>query len=322
MRFVGAALCLLINLFFQIPAFADEALNIAPIGGTEPLFDTYFFSGDGQSLRKGQAEINASAGTTLEDRGDLFKLYSGQIYIATKNKAVKIDTGAATFSVPPSSVATVAYQDQFLSTSKSSSGFGSDNGAPIFIVGHSPGLLPTAQSNVVSLSHGRIFFSTDRDINIQTPMGLLKAKANSQFYVTSSENELRVLFCRGKELLYHFGSKYRRIGPSQEFAVFDHRPFQWEVLPIDGLGRKQVTLHDLAKNNVTACSASFSLVTMLKSPQYLGGWGRTSGTDKRLEAAMIKTAAVHAAVGASFEDFYKAPSVLDKTINSNSGGHY
>ncbi len=153
-------------------------------------------------------------------------------------------------------------------------------------------------------------------------MGLLSAKANSQFFVISNENSLRVLCCRGNEVIYHFGSKFRRIGPSQEFAVFDHRPFQWEVLPPDGIGRKQITLHDLAKNNATASSARFSLVTMLTSPQYLGGWGRTSSTDKRLEAAMIKTAAVHAAAGASFENFYKAPSVMDKTINSSSGGHY
>lgn len=281
-----------------------------------PLFDTYFFSSDGQKYSRGSVQISAIAGSTVEDRGDSFKIYSGEIYISTGGNGTSIDTGAATFAVSPDSVAYIKHNDQYLSSGKSNATITKSDSQPLLIVGHSDNLLATAQSDTVSLAQGSIFFAPDRDIKIQTPMGLLNAKANSLFFVTASEHSLRVQFCKGKTMTYNFGSKYRRINPSQEFAVFDHRPFEWEVLPPDGLGRKQVTLHDLNKDNHTACSCTFSLITLLRSPSYLGGWGRKSGTDKKLVGGMIKTAAVYAAANPSYDNFYQAQTLVDKKLNT------
>lgn len=190
--------------------------------------------------------------------------------------------------------------------------------APILIIGSA---LPVNQSrengtDSIALTNGQLFIQAPRSLHIATPLGALKGGPDSRFFLTLNENSLRILNCSSKELKLEANGKYRRITPFEEFALYNHRPAQEEVLPPDGLGRKEVSMHDVDGTN-TASTCSFLIPTMLVSPYFLGAWPRESALDKRLVSTMLKSAAVFDSVHPSSEQFYVAPDLLNKNLQPN-----
>ncbi|QQR57832.1 MAG: hypothetical protein IPG59_23145 [Candidatus Melainabacteria bacterium] len=286
------------------------------------LYDSYFFSSNNQVLKtKGAATITGSAGTVIEDTGNNFRLVRGSALIKTANSPVSIDCGNGVSVVPTQSLSSVQLEEEPLNNSGVTANNlnSSSQSKPLMIIGDCYGLQSVGRNNEVSLAEGKDFFFPDRDLTIQTPLGSIHSKAGSRFLVKCTPGEVRILCCSGNGLTFHHANKYRRIRPSQEFAVFDHRPAQFEVLPRDGIGRKEVTMHDIDGNSMTATSNSFSVVSLLISPMYLGAWQRKSAFDKRATKGILKTAAAHAAVSPSFDDFYRAPRFNEKAIAPNAG---
>lgn len=190
--------------------------------------------------------------------------------------------------------------------------------APILIIGSA---LPVSQdrengSDSIALANGQLFMQAPRSLHIATPLGVLKSSPDSRFFLTLNENSLRILNCSSKELKLEANGKFRRITPFEEFALYNHRPAQEEVLPPDGLGRKEVSLHDV-DGTTTASTCSFLIPTMLVSPYFLGAWPRESALDKRLVSTMLKSAAVFDSVHPSNEQFYVSPDVLNKNLQPN-----
>lgn len=282
------------------------------------LFDSYFYTSNNQTLTtREKASIKGTAGSVIEDRVDSYKLVRGSASIKTANRSLSLDCGNGITVIPANSNSNIQLDEPAFSIPTSSS----DDSAskPLVIIGDCYGLQSVGRNNEVSLAEGKDFFFPDRDLTIQTPLGSIHSKAGSRFLVKCTPGEVRILCCSGNGLIFHHANKYRRIRPSQEFAVFDHRPAQFEVLPRDGIGRKEVTMHDIDGSSMTATSNSFSVVSLLKSPMYLGAWQRKSAFDKRATKGILKTAAAHAAVSPSFDDFYRAPRFNDKAIAPNAG---
>lgn len=286
------------------------------------LYDSYFFSSNNQVLKtKGAATIKGSPGTVIEDTGNNFRLVRGSALIKTANSPLSIDCGNGLTVVQAQSVSSVQLEEEPLNNSSVTSNnlSTSSNSKPIVIIGDCYGLQSIGRDNAVSMAEGKDFFFPDRDLVIQTPLGSIHSKAKSRFLVKCTPGEVRILCCSGNGLTFHHANKYRRIRPSQEFAIFDHRPAQFEVLPRDGIGRKEITMHDIDGSAMTATSNNFSVVSLLKSPMYLGAWQRKSAFDKRATKGILKTAAAHAAASPNFDDYYRAPRFNDKAIAPSAG---
>ncbi len=199
--------------------------------------------------------------------------------------------------------------------------------APLFFIGNaqfsqeaSAREASNKQEDCISISSGQVFFSPVRALKIVTPAGVIRTKANSRFFLSLSEGAgvARILNCSAGEISFESGKKFRRISAFEEFGLFDHRPTKEEVLPVDGLGRKEVSMHDVDGVR-TASTNAFLLVSMLASPYFLGEWKRDSVVDKKITADLLKSAAAFDSVHPGSEEFYIAPtnfypSNLDKVI--------
>lgn len=189
--------------------------------------------------------------------------------------------------------------------------------APLFFIGNaqfnSENLTKQKEASPardsISISSGQIFLSPTRDLNVITPFGAIRAKANSRFFLSLNDgaSTARILNCCSSEITVQSGKKFRRILPSQEFCLFDHRPTQEEVLPADGLGRKEVTMHDVDGQR-TAATNTFLIVSMLASPYFLGEWKRDSALDKKITSGLLKSAAAFDTVQPRAEEFYITPN--------------
>lgn len=285
---------------------------------TIELYDTYFFSSSNQTLKtRGAASISCNPGAFIEDKGVSYRLLKGVATIKTTSSPISIDVGDGIKQIPANSTETLqaiesAKPDQPNVALRPLSNQGEN---PLFVVGDCYGLQSLGKQHAISMAHGMVLFCPQNDLIIHLPLGEIRSKAGNKFLVKCDASEVRILCCSGSGLTFHQANKFRRIRPSQEFAVFDHRPFQTEVLPSDGIGRKDVTMHDIDGQSMTAASNSFSVVSLLKSPSYLGSWQRKSSVDKKLTKSIIKTAAVHAAAAPSFQDFYRSPRLHDKAIS-------
>lgn len=286
------------------------------------LFDTYFFSSSNQTLKtKSSAYISCSPGSILEDRGNSYRLIKGIATVKTGTSSLSVDCGDTTRHIAPNTFETVQAieSDKTESPSNVSLHPLHNQGAnPLFIVGDCNGLQSLGKEHAISMAQGMVLFCPQNDLLIHLPLGQIHSKAGNKFLVKCTGNEIRILCCSGNGLTYHQGNKFRRIRPSQEFSIYDHRPFQSEVLPADGIGRKDVTMHDIDGQSMTAASNNFSVVSLLKSPNYLGSWQRKSARDKQLTKSIIKTAAAQAAGSPSFQDFYRSPRVQDKAISPSA----
>lgn len=199
--------------------------------------------------------------------------------------------------------------------------------APLFFIGNaqfsqedSAGESSGKQEDCISITSGQVFFSPVRALKVVTPAGVLRAKANSRFFLSLAEGAgvARILNCSAGEISFESGKKFRRMSAFEEFCLFDHRPTKEEVLPGDGLGRKEVSMHDVDGVR-TASTNTFLLVSMLASPYFLGEWKRDSAVDKKVTADLLKSAAAFDSVHPGSEEFYIAPtnfypSNLDKVI--------
>lgn len=286
------------------------------------LFDTYFFSSSSQTLKARDAvTISCCSGSILEDRGDSYRLLKGIATIRTGISPISIDLGDKTRQIAANSLETVAALES--NKNESTAGLAlrplhNQGESPLFVVGDCNGLQSLGKEHAISMAEGMVLFCPQNDLLIHLPLGQIHSKAGNKFLVKCTGNEIRILCCSGNGLTYHQGHKFRRIPPSQEFSIYDHRPFQAEVLPADGIGRKDVTMHDIDGQSMTAASTNFSVVSLLKSPSYLGGWQRKSARDKQLTKSIIKTAAAQAAASPSFQDFYRSPRVQDKAISPSA----
>lgn len=198
---------------------------------------------------------------------------------------------------------------------------GDSHSAPIFFIGNaqfsSEAFAKDSAHDTVSLSNGQLFFSPPRDLKVITPVGVLRAKANSHFFLSLNKEAgtARILNCSSSELKFEAGKKFRRISSSEEFCLYDHRPTQEEVLPADGLGRKEVVMHDI-DGQKTASTTTFLVASLLTSPYYLGDWKRQSTLDKKITAGLLKSAAAYHSIYASAEEFYIAPNSVAPMPNS------
>ncbi|MCW5823158.1 MAG: hypothetical protein KIT34_10165 [Cyanobacteria bacterium TGS_CYA1] len=286
----------------------------------QELYDTYFFSSSNQTLKARGAAISGSPGALLEDTGDSYRLLKGIATIKTAQSPISIDLGKGVKQVPANSTQTLQAIDSTGANQQSAAPppLHNQGGNPLFIVGDCLGLQSLGKQHAISMAQGMVLFCPQNDLTIHLPLGEIRSNTGSKFLVKCDASEVRILCCSGNGLTYHYANKFRHIRPSQEFAVFDHRPFQAEVLPSDGIGRKDITMHDIDGQTMTAASNSFSVVSLLKSPNYLGSWQRKSSLDKRLTKSIIKTAAVHAAAAPSVQDFYRSPRLQDKAISPSA----
>lgn len=179
---------------------------------------------------------------------------------------------------------------------------------PIFYVGE--GALSQDSSGAIVLKSGSVFICPPKDIDILTSLGVVKAKAHSRFFLVLAQDasSLSLLNCSSHEIVFFSGKKYRHIKPFEEFRFYDHRPTRQEVLPADGLARKEVVLHDIDGQS-TAATNSFLLTSMLASPYYLGNWQRDSAFDKKLLKALLKSQAALDSASPSAEQFYVSPDL-------------
>lgn len=301
----------------QISAASVAAQTTSTSTKPQELYDTYFFSSSNQTFKARGAAITCSPGALLEDNGDSYRLLKGIATIKTAQNPISIDLGDGIKQVPANSTQTLQAIVSAGSSQQSValSPLHNQGENPLFVVGDCFGLQSLGKQHAISMAQGMVLFCPQNDLTIHLPLGEIRSKAGSKFLVKCDAAEVRVLCCSGNGLTYHYANKFRHIRPSQEFAVFDHRPFQTEVLPSDGIGRKDITMHDIDGQTMTAASNNFSVVSLLKSPNYLGSWQRKSSLDKQLTKSIIKTAAVQAAAAPSIQDFYRSPRLQDKAIS-------
>ncbi len=309
------------------------------------LLDRFYFCSPQQGLgTSGGGTISATSGSLVERVSpDTYNLLGGTITITSGLRPLTINADTLKMLVPvnsslsirlsPDSVMTlhrgsrpvtlsgIANGVSFTNTLNPDTtvpagataipaGTGDKKQTPLMFVGDASFLPGVSGGDNISLSSGNIFFSTPRALRVMTPLGVIDANANSRFFVALPQDSgsVRVLNCSSKTIKFESGKKFRRITSCQEFCLFDHRPTQEEVLPADGLGRKEVVLHEV-EGQTTASINSFLIVTMLASPNFLGDWRRDSATDKKLLSVMLKSAAALESASPSSEQFYVAPNL-------------
>lgn len=306
------------------------------------LCDKYFFTGDNESLNTpNHARVTGQRGSLLELRSDgTAGLLVGTVTVTTSSAPLKVSAGSQEILISPSSQATIRNNNSLVvSVNKMGPGntIGITNGAssisnlrsgetfppgetpinalvahgnmkPLFLVGKGM-LQPSGPSQAkFLLSSSELFFGPSRDMEIETPLGLVTAGASARFLISVAPGTVRIFNCRSGEVEFRSGRNFRRIMPSEEFCVFDHRPTKDEVLPADGIGRKQITMHDLDREKTTASTNNFSVVSLLTSPYFLGNWKRSSAFDKTLVTSLIKCAAAHSGANPDAEAFYETPA--------------
>lgn len=310
------------------------------------VVDSYYFTSAGAGFVSNQAVIRGLSGACVEtdNRDGRLRLGAGVITVVTKGSGATVKLGSLSASIPPNSTVTLENgESAVISANKVDGSVGITDGGssvanlgngqtypqsarmlqtvsasatatkPLFVIGRGAVLATTQDPAIVSLISGKLFCCPNRDIKIKTNLGILAANANAQFLLSAMPGEVRVFNCRGGTMTFNHGSKFRKIPVAEEFSIFDHRPTKEEVLPADGIGRKEITLHDVDGQRVTSATTNFSVVTLLRSPEYLGRWKRRSAFDKRLEARIIKTAAAMAAANPSGEGYYQTPGFRNTT---------
>ncbi len=315
---------------------------------SDEIFDTYFFLTNDDSLlgASDQARITGQAGSVVEVKGDAYRVDRGVVTVTAKSKPLNVVMDVVSMTVPANSSVTVKLdqstaaitanqianngtitintttgQSATLSSGQSlppdtsplAQCVAKGSSRPMLVIGHNIACELTERDQTLSLTHGRMLFCPPRDIKIETSMGLVTAPAQSQFYLMSTNGFLRILCCRGHSLKFNYKSKYRRIGVAEEFSIWDHRPMELEVVPPDGIGRKDVTMIDLDGKEITASKALFSVVSLLKSQTYLGDWKRRSDIDRKLEDGMLRTAAAFAAANPSAGTFQQTPPMFTRS---------
>lgn len=314
------------------------------------LFDTYFFLTNDDSITgvSNQAKITGKSGAVVEVRGDSYRIDRGVVTVSSKRTPLNVVFDVVSLIVPPNSTVTIKLDSesavvtanqianngsltltangrsatlssgQTVPESASPLTACSSNSAskPMLVIGRDVACELTERDNTLSVTNGRMFFCPPRDIKIETPMGLVTAQAQSQFYLISSEGFLRLMCCRGHNLRYNYKSKFRRVGVAEEFSVWDHRPMELEVVPPDGIGRKDVAMIDMDGKQLTAAKSVFSVVSLLKSPSYLADWKRRSSLDRKLENGMLRTAAAFAAAVPSSTNFQQTSPLFSRNPDS------
>lgn len=275
---------------------------------TEEIYDEYFFTSDGEAVSiKGSTLITGTRGALIELKNNAdVKVISGTVTITTKGNSLNAIAGANKVFIPAATTMTIQ-----------SSG-GQQNSAvaqqvptktPVFLVGADIQVQPAETEDTISLEAGQALFCPNRSLKIKTPLGMVSAPAQSRFLISVIPGVVRIYNFQSKEMKFAFENKFRRISIAEEFSVFDHRPTQEEVLPNDGIGRKEITLHDLDGRQVTAATTTFSVLSLLTSPQFLKSWKRRSSYDKKLEHGFLKAAAAHSATSSNSESFYQSPTL-------------
>lgn len=323
------------------PFVTALVITFPSCGQAAELLDRYFFTGDNQGLVAGSnARISGLAGSILElGANGSANLLSGTFTVRTSSQSANLRAGAYEISIPPSSCVTVRNNNGVVVSSNES---GTDTGIissgsvigrlrsgetypsgeaqlkpvlthggmkdPLFAVGDGELHLSGNSEASLALMSGELFFCPSRSLKIETPLGQVVAGPRTSFLVSVAPGAVRVFNCRSGSLKFHSESKFRNISHAEEFCVFDHRPTKEEVLPSDGIGRKEVTLHDLDKQKVTASTNAFSVVSLLTSPNFLGDWKRTSAFAKKLETNLIKSAAAYGGANPGSESFYRTPA--------------
>lgn len=308
-------------------------------GNASELIDRYFFTGDNQGLLAGDnARISGQSGSSLELGADgNANLLSGTFTINTSSHSANVRAGAYVISIPPSSRVTVRNNNALVvSANVCGSGIGITSGGsvvrrllagetyppgeaqlrpihrglkdPLFSVGNGELHLSGNSDGSLSIMSGELLFCPSSTLKIETPLGQVIAGPQTSFLISVSPGTVRVFNCRSGSLKFNSDHKFRNIQYAEEFCVFDHRPTQEEVLPPDGIGRKEITLHDLDQVKTTASTNTFSVVSLLTSRNFLGDWKRTSAFAKRLEANLIKSAAAYGGANPGSESFYRTPN--------------
>ena len=326
------------------PLAAMLAVMVSSVPGqTAELLDRRFFTSDRQGLvTANNARITGKSGTSLELNNDgSVNVLSGTCTISTRSQAQNMRAGTLEISIPPSSKVTIRnHNGTTVSTNESSSdnttgisSGGSQIGklhsgetypqgealltpivargslkTPLFSVGNGELQLSQNSDDTVSLVAGEQFFLPSRALIITTPLGQVVAGAHSAFLVSVSAGSVRVFNCRSGPVKFNKDQKFRKILNAEEFCVFDHRPTKEEILPVDGIGRKEITLHDLDNERTTASTNIFSVISLLTSPNYLGDWKRTSEPAKKLESSVIKSTAAYGGANPNSEAFYRTPA--------------
>lgn len=307
------------------------------------LCDRYFFYTSSELLTAGGGRLRGSRGAIVERKADdAFSLVSGEFTVTCLAKPLTISAGELNLRLPVNSnvslrlgddcALTVHKTDAAITVSGAIDGKGFNDvlservtvppgatavkpveltgstATPLFFVGTGAFLQNT--SHAVALKSGQMFICPPQDIDILTSLGVVKAKAHSRFFLSlaDSASSIGLLNCSSSEIVFYCGKKYRHIRPFEEFRFYDHRPTREEVLPADGLGRKEVVLHDIEEQR-TASTNSFLLTSMLASPYYLGKWQRNSAFDKKMLKALLKSQAAYDSVSPSAEQFYVAPDL-------------
>ena len=296
------ALAILCTAQTQLPASA-QILRGLP---ADEIYDEYFFTSDGESVSiKANALVIGTKGTLIELKNNTdVNVIAGTATIATKGSSVVVMAGTSKVTVPASSTITIQNSGEQLSSFVAAQ---APQLRPLFVVGSNTQIEAGEIADTILLNSGQTLICPNRNLKIKTPLGMVSAPAQSRFLISVMPGVVRVYNCQSKELKFAFENKHRRISIAEEFSVFDHRPTQEEVLPNDGIGRKEVTLHDLDGQQVTAATTTFSVLSLLTSPQFLKTWKRRSSYDKKLEHGFLKAAAAHSATSSNSESFYQSP---------------
>jgi hypothetical protein len=85
------------------------------------------------------------------------------------------------------------------------------------------------------------------------------------------------------------GKKYN-LNPGQELCLIDHKPTRQEMLPKDGIGRRQFQLEDLPDGNYIAARCDFNIVMALRNTFLNRLANPNSASDKLLQGRILKTA--------------------------------
>lgn len=317
-------------------------IAVPPASQTAELLDRYYFTSDKQSLvTLHNAKISGLGGTLLELDGDgAASLISGTCTISTRSSSQKLRAGAHDISIPQATTVTIRKSSGVvISANECKPDFavgiisgGSEvgklhsgetyphgetqlkpiltkgrNESPLYTVGNGELQLNESSEETVVLASGAEFFLPSRDLKIATPLGQVIAPPETAFLVSVSPGSVRVFNCLSKPIQFHRDRQFRKVTNAEEFCVFDHRPTKDEVLPADGVGRKEVTLHDLDKERSTASTNKFSVVLLLKSSNFLGDWKRTSAQAKKVVSSLIKSAAAYGGANPNSDSFYRTP---------------
>ncbi len=139
----------------------------------------------------------------------------------------------------------------------------------------------------------------DDDMELDGSFGKIRIKKGALVAIESNDNSVRIKACSGPTHVHvEIAGRKLQISPGQELLITNAKPSSEQITPADGIGRRQVSSHQLSeKAHITV--SDFSIISFVQNTSYLGSIKNSKSAEKqKLINSLLKTAAaIHTVTG-------------------------